>query len=225
MKTEKTIKSAYILSYSGSLPREYYMRVTYSDSDREETTGINTNAAHIAEHYINYLEDSDKTLILEDLDQTIKSVCILFVAEKYPPEYHIRITYSDGAETTKNTNAEHIAEHYIDYMSDRDRKEVLKVLDANKPQEPAVTPQRKIDVSHNSNISMQILSGFMITLGTAAVAIAFTLLNAASFGLSGLLTVGIGAAVTLSGIGLFAVNKVHLCESKPLADSLSLSTN
>ena len=55
------------------------------------------------------------------------------------------------------------------------------------------------------NISMQVLSGFIAVAGCAAVAIAFTLLNAASFGVAGLLMAGVGIAATLLGVGLFAV--------------------
>ena len=54
------------------------------------------------------------------------------------------------------------------------------------------------------NISMQILSGFMAVAGGAAVAIAFTLLHAATFGAAGLVVAALGTASLLAGVGLFA---------------------
>ncbi len=58
--------------------------------------------------------------------------------------------------------------------------------------------------SSTANISMMVLGGFIAAMGVAAVAIAFTLLNAATFGIPGLVVAGIGVAAVLSGIGLFA---------------------
>ena len=52
---------------------------------------------------------------------------------------------------------------------------------------------------------MEVLSGFMLVVGTAAVAISFTLLNATTFGLVGLVVAGVGGAILLGGIGLFKV--------------------
>lgn len=54
------------------------------------------------------------------------------------------------------------------------------------------------------SMSMLVLNGFIEVLGLSAVVLAFTLLNAASFGLAGLVCAGIGAAVMLTGIGIFA---------------------
>ena len=54
------------------------------------------------------------------------------------------------------------------------------------------------------NISMMVLGGFIAAAGIAAVAIAFTLLNAATFGTSGLMLACVGVGAVLSGVGLFA---------------------
>ena len=54
------------------------------------------------------------------------------------------------------------------------------------------------------NISMQILGGFMVVVGCAAIATAFILLNATTFGMTGLVVSSIGVASILVGIGLFA---------------------
>lgn len=62
----------------------------------------------------------------------------------------------------------------------------------------------KTPSSSLTNISMMVLGGFIAAAGIAAVAIAFTLLNAATFGVSGLILASVGVATILSGVGLFA---------------------
>jgi len=57
-----------------------------------------------------------------------------------------------------------------------------------------------------SNISMMVLGGFIAVAGIAAIAIAFTVLNAATLGIPGLLLAGVGIAAVLAGCGLFAYN-------------------
>jgi hypothetical protein len=59
---------------------------------------------------------------------------------------------------------------------------------------------------------MQILGGFMALAGSAAVAIAFVLLNAATAGIAGIVVATIGAAVALAGVGLFAVGTSKIVE-------------
>lgn len=56
-----------------------------------------------------------------------------------------------------------------------------------------------------SNISMMILNGFIAALGIATVIIAFTLLDAVTFGIAGLVIAGTGVVATLAGgYGFFA---------------------
>lgn len=50
---------------------------------------------------------------------------------------------------------------------------------------------------------MMVLGGFIAVAGIAAVAIAFTLLNAATFGVAGLVVAGLGVTSILAGVGLF----------------------
>lgn len=69
----------------------------------------------------------------------------------------------------------------------------------------------------DSYISMQILNGFIAVLGVAAVAVAFTALNAASMGIPGLVVATAGVASILTGIGLFAAN--HFKSSEVSQDS------
>lgn len=72
----------------------------------------------------------------------------------------------------------------------------LKIIESNNSR----TPKSNVD------ISMQILSGFIAVVGCAAVATAFILLNAASMGTVGLVVAGIGAALVLASVGLFATS-------------------
>ncbi|KTC86101.1 MULTISPECIES: hypothetical protein [Legionella] len=69
-------------------------------------------------------------------------------------------------------------------------------------------PTQSVEINYppttHTNISMQILGGFIAALGVAAVAIAFTALNAATLGIPGLVVAGLGAAAILGGVGLFA---------------------
>ena len=62
------------------------------------------------------------------------------------------------------------------------------------------------DISNKSeeSLPLQVLSGFIVALGIAAVAVAFLVLQAASGGVFGAVVAGIGAAAMLSGgIGFF----------------------
>lgn len=70
------------------------------------------------------------------------------------------------------------------------------------------TPERHYSLplkvkTFSTNISMQILGGFMAVVGSAAIATAFIFLNASTLGLAGLATAGLGAAFLVAGIGLF----------------------
>ena len=53
------------------------------------------------------------------------------------------------------------------------------------------------------SISLQILGLFIAAVGIAAIAVAFIVLNAATFGVPGVVVAGVGLATTLGGFGLF----------------------
>jgi len=53
------------------------------------------------------------------------------------------------------------------------------------------------------NINMQILGAFIAAVGIAAIAVAFTVLNAATLGIPGVVVAGAGLAAALTGLGLF----------------------
>jgi hypothetical protein len=76
-------------------------------------------------------------------------------------------------------------------------QEAIAVHEINGPMELNVS-------SPLSNISMMVLGGFIAAAGIAAVALSFTLLNALTLGMPGLIVGSIGVAAALSGIGLFA---------------------
>lgn len=84
--------------------------------------------------------------------------------------------------------------------------------------------QQEKHSSSMSNISMTVLEGVIAATGIAAVAIAFTLLNAATFGIAGLVVAGVGVAAALSGIGLFAAGTYKNRQSVS-DNSLDLSDN
>jgi hypothetical protein len=77
----------------------------------------------------------------------------------------------------------------------------------------AAYEKSKESSSSLSNINMQVLGGFMAALGCAAVATAFVLLNAATFGIPGLIVAGLGAV--LSVVGLFAASTYENKQEKP----------
>lgn len=68
---------------------------------------------------------------------------------------------------------------------------------------PAASVMRSEIDKFAENINMMVLGGFIAVVGIAAVAVAFTVLNAATLGT--VIVAGIGIAAVLSGIGLFAV--------------------
>lgn len=76
--------------------------------------------------------------------------------------------------------------------------------------------------SSMSNISMMVLGGFIAAAGIAAVAIAFAVLNATTFGIAGLVVAGIGVAAALSGVGLFATGAY---KNKNTHSDISLDQN
>lgn len=75
-------------------------------------------------------------------------------------------------------------------------------------------PVRIDNASCFNGINMSILSGFIAGIGATAVALAFTVLNAATFGLAGILAASIGTAALLGGLGLFSYSALNLCRSK-----------
>lgn len=87
------------------------------------------------------------------------------------------------------------------------KKELLAADEAdeqNKNTEINLPQTEDMPISSPMNISMMVLGGFIAAAGIAAVAIAFTVLNAATFGIAGLVVAVVGAAAALSGVGLFA---------------------
>ncbi|MFA5960964.1 MAG: hypothetical protein WC785_10670 [Tatlockia sp.] len=65
-------------------------------------------------------------------------------------------------------------------------------------------PKAKEKVHSCANISMMVLGGFIAAAGIAAVALAFTVLNAATLGIAGIATAVAAVPLFFSGVGLFA---------------------
>jgi hypothetical protein len=67
-------------------------------------------------------------------------------------------------------------------------------------------------IKKEANFDMQILGGFIATLGIAAVAIAFVALNAAGLALSGVLLAGFGVGAALLGCSIFSSTAKNMDE-------------
>ena len=96
---------------------------------------------------------------------------------------------------------------------------------ARTPVEPAMGPPStdnqggSVDRGSWCSISMHVLSGFMVVLGISAIAIAFTLLNAAALNIAGVTVACLGLATLLTGYGLFKESYVSRhtgSQSRPL---------
>ncbi len=74
------------------------------------------------------------------------------------------------------------------------------ILHLASPHNPSLTTLQ----NNSSTLSMHILSGVITALGITAVAVAFTVLNAATFGALGLSVLALGVAGMLTGVGMFA---------------------
>jgi hypothetical protein len=103
----------------------------------------------------------------------------------------------------------------VDEDSPGEVNELLKLAinNRNTAAEAILMRLPKESSSSLSNINMQVLGGFMAALGCAAVATAFVLLNAATFGIPGLIVAGLGAV--LSVVGLFAASTYENKQEKP----------
>lgn len=90
---------------------------------------------------------------------------------------------------------------------------------------PSNNPSSLKNSPKTRNVSMVVLSGFIAVAGIAAIAIAFTVLNAATFGVAGIVTAIIGSAAILSSIGLFTANTAGARQKsidEPLLNSLAI---
>lgn len=107
-----------------------------------------------------------------------------------------------------NTNAPNKLLQQI--INDELAKTIKEILAAEKAEQPQKIKTETSSFSmtekqaSTSNISMMVLNGFIAAAGIAAVAIAFTVLNAATFGIAGLIVAAGGTAAALIGAGFFA---------------------
>lgn len=99
-----------------------------------------------------------------------------------------------------------------------------KAEELNKNNKIKLPQTKTTSTSSMMGISMMVLGGFIAAAGITAVAIAFTLLNAATFGAAGLAVAIVGVAATLSGVGLFATG-AYKNKQTTSDDSLKFSEN
>ena len=88
-------------------------------------------------------------------------------------------------------------------------KAAIKPLQASSSlsSSPTSPPSHQTEETNSmSNTSMMVWGGFIAAAGTAEIAIAFTVLNAATFDIPRLLLAGAGIAAVLTGCGFFASN-------------------
>ncbi|MCL9684546.1 hypothetical protein [Legionella maioricensis] len=64
-----------------------------------------------------------------------------------------------------------------------------------------------------ADLSMMVIGGFIAAAGMLAVVIAFAVLNAATFGIPGVVVASVGIAASLSGMGLFAAGGCRGCQA------------
>jgi hypothetical protein len=81
-----------------------------------------------------------------------------------------------------------------------------------KEDQPLKSDKENIESFSLTNISMMVLEGFIAVAGIAAIAMAFTLLNAATFGVAGIVVACVGVALSLTGMGLFAASTYKNCQ-------------
>lgn len=114
----------------------------------------------------------------------------------------------------------------LDFRSGAELAQAYKGLRSEKTPEPSLkssqTEETNASSMSNISISMMVLGGFIAAAGIAAVAIAFTLLNAATLGIPGLVLAVAGVAASLAGAGLFATG--YKDRQTTPEDSLDLST-
>lgn len=222
----KEIQTVSIDFISESLPAHYAITLYHTDSTQLK---VLTHAKYIAEHYLDYLSESAKSGVLEELQlidainenkQKIQSVSLDSTSKSLPARYNITINYQDRTQKKSWVDAKTIAEQYCDYLSESDRKDLFEAIEfgqACSPKANLPTPQNS---SSSCDISMQILGGFMAVLGAAAIALA---LVAPIIGIAGLVMTGVGTAAVLAGIGLFAVGSLKKCEPDSPTNHAGLS--
>jgi hypothetical protein len=160
---------------------------------------------------LKYVElDADHENILIPKNQNLSFEEVQEQIKKLEPALKSTI---DGAKTHKksisNPELNFCKVDYEDMgtiaKSSNSRKQVIKQLTQTKDRQPE---QAEVDINSSSinNISLIALSGFIAVLGITAVAIAFTVLNVATFGIPGIVVTTIGITLALSGMGLFAAS-------------------
>lgn len=192
----------------------------------QEPVSPQPNLKRIANQINAYLEIIDKTWISEH-DGNYK---VSFKSKEKAQEFSALLASNDilgrsnlpkTVQTDRSYHVVYLTAHQLEKIPTL-RVNIISALE----EDTLDVPQGRPDLERNSpsmtNISMVVLGGFIAAAGIAAVAIAFTVLNAATLGIPGLVTAAIGAAAVLSGIGLFAT---ELSKSRNTIPRDSMSHN
>jgi uncharacterized membrane protein len=129
---------------------------------------------------------------------------------------------ADIKEIAKTNDPNKLFQQIINDELAKTKKEILaaeKEEQAQKAKTETHSYSKTEKQTSTANISMLVLSGFIAAAGVAAVAIAFTVLNAATFGVSGLVVAIGGTAAALIGAGFFASGA---CNNKPRINDESM---
>lgn len=127
--------------------------------------------------------------------------------EQFPLSEEITRQVSSIKEVASTDSHDELFKRIIENELNNTRKYLLvadKAEQLNINTKIKLPETEAISTSSTMDISMIILGGFIAAAGIAAVAIAFTVLNAATLGTVGLVVAVVGATAALSGVGLFA---------------------
>jgi len=139
--------------------------------------------------------------------------------------YEDSLTNFDGAKSLDYING-YLVTVSTEHTVTASYKAAIKSPQAssNLSSSPTSPPSHQTEETNSlsmSNISMMVLGGFIAVAGIAAIAVAFTVLNAATLGIPGLFLAGAGIAAVLTGCGLFAYN----INKQTTPNTLDFSTN
>lgn len=174
------------------------------------------------------LNQADNTLHEEESPEIVESSCHTEFNERTETECSAELfkkepnevpEYSEqGEERITETNYQQLTPTICLPEIDQNSA-IISTVEENNLAQPefasACKPKAtETNTSCFNGISMSILSGFIIGVGAAAVALAFTVLNAATFGLAGIIAASLGTAALLGGLGIFSYSAVNLCKTK-----------
>ena len=160
-------------------------------------TSLNLSRNHIGDEGAKALAANTTLCAIELTGNRIGDEGAKALAASKSPLRTIEMTGNHiGDEGAKAVTANATVNSFDDVTTEKlSCEEKATLLDASK---------KDISTKADINIGMSVLSGFIAVLGVAAVAVAFAALNAATFGVAGLVVVSVGATMAVGGLGFFA---------------------